>query len=370
MEFFDYIAKKDKRKSEKMIGQYSVYQWILFFYVYSFLGWIFESAYVSLLKRKWVNRGFLRGPFLPIYGGGAVMMLFVSYPFKSNLLLTYFAGVAGATLLELVTGILMESIFKIRYWDYSKQPFNYKGYICLSSSAAWGFFTIGMNEVLHPWVLRGISLVPSFLLHILMGLVSVCFLVDIIISVEEALDLRNMLEKMEEIHGEMLRLRKRADVVIACLDDSWKEFMENSPAIDRLEEVYKEIELRYHKIRQSILDKEIETDSHKTELGELKEKFVQLFAQVEQYREERRKKARKLKGRIMANPTMTSSRYQHALESLKEKVKESCQPENDGQQPENETNPERKTSAQESDAGEEKSGKSHGGRRSKPANRE
>ena len=76
----------------------------------------------------------------------------------------------------------------------------------------------------------------------------------------------------------------------------------------------------------------------------------------------------------MANPTMTSSRYQHALESLKEKVKESCQPENDGQQPENETNnetnPERKTSAQESDAGEEKSGKSHGGRRAKPANRE
>lgn len=305
-----------------MIGQYSVYQWILFFYVYSFLGWMFESAYVSLLKRKWVNRGFLHGPFLPIYGGGAVMMLFVSYPFKSNLILTYFAGVVGATLLELATGVLMESIFKIRYWDYSKQPFNYKGYICLSSSIAWGFFTIGMNEGIHPWVLRAISHIPVPVLHAAMGITTVFLLVDMAASVKEALDLRNMLEKWEEIHGEMLRLRKRADVVIACLDDSWKEFMENRPVIDRLEEVHKEMELRYQKIKQSILDKDSETDSHRTELGELKEKFTQVFAQVEQYKEAGRKNARKLKGRIMANPTMTSSHYHHALESLKEKLKE------------------------------------------------
>ena len=93
----------------------------------------------------------------------------------------------------------------------------------------------------------------------------------------------------------MLRLRKRADVVIACLDDSWKEFMENRPVIDRLEEVHKEMELRYQKIKQSILNHS-ETDSHRIELGELKEKFTQVFAQVEQYKETGRKNARKLKG--------------------------------------------------------------------------
>ena len=64
-----------------MIGQYTLQQWILYFYVYCFLGWIFESCYVSFRKKEWVNRGFLHGPFLPIYGSGAVMMLFVSEPF-------------------------------------------------------------------------------------------------------------------------------------------------------------------------------------------------------------------------------------------------------------------------------------------------
>lgn len=137
-----------------MIGQYTTQQWLLYFYVYCFLGWIFESCYVSFRKKQWVNRGFLHGPFLPIYGSGAVMMLFVSEPFKDNLILTYFAGVVGATLLELVTGAAMEALLKVRYWDYSNQKFNYKGYICLSSSVAWGFLTILMNEVFHPAVER------------------------------------------------------------------------------------------------------------------------------------------------------------------------------------------------------------------------
>ena len=105
---------------------YTPFQWLVFFYIYSFLGWVFESSYVSLRKRKFVNRGFMKGPFLPIYGSGAVMMLFVSEPFQDNLVLTYFAGVVGATLLELVTGMALEAIFKVRYWDYSNQKFNYK----------------------------------------------------------------------------------------------------------------------------------------------------------------------------------------------------------------------------------------------------
>ena len=130
----ELIKENDLERIKRMIGQYTLQQWILYFYVYCFLGWIFESCYVSFRKKEWVNRGFLHGPFLPIYGSGAVMMLFVSEPFKDNLILTYFAGVLGATLLELVTGAVMEDLLKVRYWDYSNQKFNYKGYICLSSS--------------------------------------------------------------------------------------------------------------------------------------------------------------------------------------------------------------------------------------------
>ena len=126
---------------------YTWYQWLTFFYLYCFFGWIFESSYVSILKRRFVNRGFLRIPMLPLYGSGAVMMLVVSEPFQDSLLLTWVSGVIGATILEYVTGWAMEQLFKVRYWDYSNQKFNLHGYICLSSSIAWGFLTIFMTHV-------------------------------------------------------------------------------------------------------------------------------------------------------------------------------------------------------------------------------
>lgn len=87
---------------------YTWYQWLTFFYLYCFFGWIFESSYVSILKRRFVNRGFLRIPMLPLYGSGAVMMLVVSEPFQDSLLLTWVSGVIGATILEYVTGWAME----------------------------------------------------------------------------------------------------------------------------------------------------------------------------------------------------------------------------------------------------------------------
>ena len=233
-----------------MIGQYTTQQWLLYFYVYCFLGWIFESCYVSFRKKQWVNRGFLHGPFLPIYGSGAVMMLFVSEPFKDNLILTYFAGVVGATLLELVTGAAMEALLKVRYWDYSNQKFNYKGYICLSSSVAWGFLTILMNEVFHPAILHVLAIIPKMADEIFVWIVSAGLAVDLCISVRDAIDLRNILVGMENVRKEVVILRKRADVVIAVLDQEWREYVKNHPAVERMDEIGKEIELRLAKMRE------------------------------------------------------------------------------------------------------------------------
>lgn len=307
-----------------IVGQYSLYEWLIFFYIYSFLGWIFESSYVSFKNKRWINRGFLEGPFLPIYGGGAVMMLFVSEPFKYNMLLSYIAGAVGATLLELATGIVMESIFKVKYWDYSYKKYNYKGYICLSSTIAWGFFTVMMNQCIHPIILRFIAMVPTLLLHILSGIVSVYLVFDICISVKEALDMRDMLEKIENLREDMLRLRRRADVVIACLDDSWREFTEKNPAADKVGEIYKGLELRYNKLKQNITEKDILNDVQKEELAELKERFNTVFRQMEYFRKTKLHKRRKIRLRIkiLGNPTMSSTRYRFSLETLKERLRD------------------------------------------------
>ena len=128
---------------------YTWYQWLLIFYTYCFFGWIFESTYVSCKTRRFVNRGFLRLPMLPLYGTGAVMMLWVSLPLKHNVFLVYISGMIAATVLEYVTGWAMERLFKMKYWDYSNQRFNLNGYICLSSSVAWGFLTIFLTEIVN-----------------------------------------------------------------------------------------------------------------------------------------------------------------------------------------------------------------------------
>ena len=296
-----------------MIGQYTIQQWLLYFYVYCFLGWVFESCYVSFRKKQWVNRGFLHGPFLPIYGSGAVMMLFVSEPFKDNLILTYFAGVAGATLLELVTGAAMEALLKVRYWDYSNQKYNYKGYICLSSSVAWGFLTILMNEVFHPAILYVLAIVPKMADEIFVWVVSAGLAVDLCISVRDAIDLRNILIGMENIRKEVVILRKRADVVIAVLDQEWREYVKNHPAVERMDEIGKEIELRLAKMKEMAeLPKlperqKIEMLDVKERIGKLKERNFRL----------KRRGTGNVRMLIKGNPTMISPKYADAFNQLK-----------------------------------------------------
>ena len=183
--------------------EYSWYQWLTFFFIYCFFGWIFESTYVSLKKRQFVNRGFLRLPLLPLYGTGAVMMLWVSLPVKDNLFLVYVSGVVAATVLEYVTGWGMARLFKMKYWDYSNQRFNVKGYICLSSSIAWGFLTILLTEVIHRPIERYVLGLPLMVDLVCVIVVSLLFAADTAESVKAALDLAKVLDAMTNMRAEL-----------------------------------------------------------------------------------------------------------------------------------------------------------------------
>lgn len=182
---------------------YTWYQWLTFFFIYCFFGWIFESAYVSLKSKRFVNRGFLRLPLLPLYGTGAVMMLWVSLPVKDHLFLVYLAGVIAATLLEYVTGWGMERLFKMKYWDYSGQRFNIKGYICLTSSIAWGFLTIFLTEVIHRPVEHYVLGLPVMVNLIFVSATSVLFAADAAQSIKAALDLAKVLDAMTNMRAEL-----------------------------------------------------------------------------------------------------------------------------------------------------------------------
>ena len=177
---------------------YSIQEWLLFFYIYCFLGWCFESTYVSVRKGHWVNRGFMRAPFLPLYGSGAILMLIIGRIFEGNVYFTYTAGLIGATLLEFLTGLGMEWFYKIKYWDYSNQRCNFMGHICLTSSIAWGFFTLLMTRVLHGPVEALVFRVPAAVITVLVSALTVFLAWDFIQSFKAAIELKEKLIKLEQ----------------------------------------------------------------------------------------------------------------------------------------------------------------------------
>lgn len=181
-----------------MIVNYPLYYWVLFFFIYSFIGWCIESTYVSYLQKKWVNRGFMKGPFLPIYGFGAVSMLFTALPFKENIFLTYLAGMLTATLLEYVTGEIMLFAFKTRYWDYSDKKFNIRGHVCLSTSLAWGLLCLVLVYVVHIPLERFVEHIPKNVSQIACAVLLVYGVWDFSDAFRTAFDLREVAVLYEE----------------------------------------------------------------------------------------------------------------------------------------------------------------------------
>lgn len=201
---------------------YHVVEWFLFFYIYCFLGWVWECCYVSVLEKKWVNRGFLHGPFLPIYGSGAVIVLVATIPVREQLLLVFLFGMAAATLLEYVTGEAMERMFHVRYWDYSKQFLNVNGHICLMASVGWGFFSVFMVQFLHRLVEYLVFLPPFQLREMLALVLSMTVAADATRSFQEAMDLKEVLIRWTAENEELKKLQKRLDVLAAVIDDETK----------------------------------------------------------------------------------------------------------------------------------------------------
>lgn len=198
---------------------YDFYEWMAFFAIYCFVGWAFESVYVSMEHRKWVNRGFLNGPFLPIYGFGAIIMLFSALPVRNSIPLTFLFGMIGATLLEYVTGYLMEKIFQVKLWDYSYEPLNLNGYICLGCSLMWGGLSLLLVRVIHKPVETLVLGINDMALMIIDITFAVYFVWDLVTSVRQAFDLKKIIEEQIMQNEKVLRLQKRLDVLIAVAED-------------------------------------------------------------------------------------------------------------------------------------------------------
>ena len=135
--------------------------WFLYFTAYSILGWACETFYCSVGSRKFVNRGFLNGPVCPVYGFGAVLVILLLRSTEKNLVALFLSGMMVTTVLEYLTSVLLEKLFHMKWWDYSRYKFQINGRVCLLNSLMFGGLSVILMRVLHPWISGMIGKIPE-----------------------------------------------------------------------------------------------------------------------------------------------------------------------------------------------------------------
>lgn len=265
-----------------------LYEIILCFFIYGFLGWCTEVAFAAGKERRFVNRGFLNGPICPIYGVGVVAVVVLLEPYENNLFILYVASIIVVTALEWVTGFILEKLFHSKWWDYSNMPLNLNGYVCLLFSLIWGVACVAIVKWIHPFIFKGVKILPVWFGTILLVLLGIGMLADLYVTVTNILQMNRHLARMEEIAAE---LRKISDELGANISENVLEAMEKKEDIAEDMQEYSE---------------------------ELKERAEVLR---EKYRDIKFKNARSVRRILRAFPRMRSRKHSEAMDDLREYLK-------------------------------------------------
>ncbi|WP_053984789.1 putative ABC transporter permease [Niameybacter massiliensis] len=172
----------------------------LYFVLYSMLGWLSEVIYCSIPRKKFINRGFLNGPYCPVYGFGALLVIHFLWPFYPYPLLVFLLGIIVTSLLEYITSFLLEKLFHAHWWDYSQHHFNIHGRVCLLNSTLFGLLCLILVYGIHPFLTKGIFNIPStFLPLIVMGF-NIILCVDIVVTLYTITSLKDRVHSISELN--------------------------------------------------------------------------------------------------------------------------------------------------------------------------
>lgn len=174
-----------------------ILDWLLWFFLYSFVGWAWETALFTVQERRFVNRGFLNGPFCPIYGFGALLLLLLLENNVSNIFSLFFIAVILTTSLEYLTAVLLENLFHAKWWDYTMFPLNYKGRISVISSAVFGIFAVLQIRFIHPFVKSLTGRVPENMKSIILLLVIIYIFIDFTLTIRHVFVMNGRLSEIQ-----------------------------------------------------------------------------------------------------------------------------------------------------------------------------
>lgn len=245
--------------SVKILG-FDFYYIFYTFLLYSILGWVYESCLVSIKRKSYVNRGFLNGPIIPIYGAGAVLICIILDPVSKNLLLVFLGGMVLASILEFVTSYVMEKLFHAKWWDYSNYRYNLQGRICPIVSLFWGALSVVMTVFLKPLSNSLIHKMPRNIGEVLAVIMMVIILADLVSTIISTLELNQKLTSMRKLREEFANyiensklytskeeFRKKLDSGnLAELLENLRERIEEAKGSKEHSGLYTEVEERIH----------------------------------------------------------------------------------------------------------------------------
>ena len=249
--------------------------YLILFIIYSILGWILETANCTFYKKELVlNRGFLIGPYLPVYGSAAIVMILFLNEYKNDLFTLFAMSMVYASIVEYVASYVMEKLFKARWWDYSDRKFNLEGRICLKNSILFGICGVLLVKYIHPFILTVIDMIPNYIFNIISILLISVFLIDLIITFIIVSNLKvnftniktDSTEEIDKLVKDVLsrnfNLKRRL----------FKAFPKLRFSNDETGRIVESIKIRLDDIDKSLLDKKTKIRKIKVNIKNLKKK--------------------------------------------------------------------------------------------------
>jgi uncharacterized membrane protein len=181
----------------------SVFTLFYYFIIYSFMGWCIETVYATINKKEFVNRGFLHGPFCPIYGFGTLSIIVLLKPIETNYIFLFLGSVFLTSTIEYLTGYILENSFNSTWWDYSDKRYNLHGRICLSFSIIWGFISIFILKVIHPYIVYIVNIIPNSPSMIIFHVMLLYFFIDFTVTVITIFKLKSLLTQLNNAYSEL-----------------------------------------------------------------------------------------------------------------------------------------------------------------------
>lgn len=246
-----------------MIREIEMY--IVLFFIYSLAGWLIEMIPATIREKKFVDRGFLVGPYCPIYGCGVILITLLLQKYADDVVVIFFLSVIICGTLEYLTSYIMEKIFKARWWDYSNNKFNINGRICLETLVPFGIGGVLVLFVFNPFLEKIINLIPDLALNIVTGVLCVLFLIDCIVSFKIILNLKEMTKELKDNTAEISDKVKR---IILNKLGPYKRLVNAFPRVkenvkfSKWDDIKKKIEESTRGIKEKI-------DNSKVEIGEM-----------------------------------------------------------------------------------------------------